>query len=310
MTLTLRAHGHPAVRATHAKTLELTTATELGVGGTCIVGVGLQVEGVPLAGWVRVVLDVDDQHIEFEALANPGWDVTGPAVIRRSDVRKSDTIATHATLASADLPRAALAALARPGSDITLVLRPMSAQPPRLVMVAVGPVPEAEVAAAGGERVLVVGTAAPDVLAAAPQPVEVYGLPLHQAVAAASPHGAEAMLGDLRSLADAAPRGVAVVLRVAVSELERTIRTARRYGRQSGAAAGRLPWVHWGLLEELTAPAGVRVLWLCLDPVPAGDLDGRIAQLRAAGMSTKDVARELAGEFGLSVRDVYSRALS
>jgi hypothetical protein len=309
VTLTLRAQGHPAIRATHAKTLELTPATELGAGGTCIVGVGMVVHGSPLAGWVRAELTVGGERIEFDALANPGWDETGPAVIRRSDVRKPDTIATHATLASADLPRSLVAALASPAADVGLVLRAVSPQPPRVVIVAEGPLPPAEVAAAGGSRVLVHGPAAPEVLLGAPQPVEVYGLPIHRAVAAASPGGAGAVLSDLGSLSDRSLRGEALLVRVPTSELERTIRMARRHGRRTGAVAGRLPWVWWGLLEDIAAPAGVRTMWLCLDPMPERDLDQRIAELRAAGASTKSLARELALEFGLSVKEVYGRAL-
>ncbi|MCW2497805.1 DUF371 domain-containing protein [Jatrophihabitans sp.] len=309
MTLLL-GHGHPAVRASHAKTLEFTPSAELGAGGTCVVAVGASVEGVPLAGAVRLELTAGAASFSFEALANPDWDATGPAVVRRSDVRRPDTLATHATASAADLPRELVAALRDRQTPISLRMTRLQPQPARLVIVA-GPVPAAEQEAAGGARLLVTYPAPPELLAEA-RPAEVLGLPPQQAVAAASPQAFTAdmaALADVAALADQARRNEALVLRVAVPELERVLRTATRHGRRTGALLTRSPWVQWGPLASLSASPGARTGWLSLDPVPPGDLDERIAALRSAGMSTRDLARALSAELGLPAKDVYARAL-
>jgi len=299
--LTLLGHGHPAVRASHGKTLELTPSSELGAGGTCVVAVGARVDGVPLAGALRGELSVGDQHVTFEALGNPDWDTSGPAVLRRSDVRKPDTIATHASVSAAELPAELRAALRDPGAQVRLVLRRSAPQPDRLVIaageVAAGEreaadlITETDPSAVTG-RVLHLGRPAPALLLGVPQPVEVVGLDPAVAVAVASPHGAG---GEVR--------------RIAAADFEKTIRSARRHGHRTGAVLGRLPWVRWGELATLQAPSGVRTVWVCLDPAPVVDVDERIAELREQGLSVKQIARTLASELGLPSREIYRRVV-
>jgi hypothetical protein len=313
--LVVRGHGHPAVRASHTKTLELTPSAELGRGGTCVVAVGSLVDGGPLAGVLLGELSVGDRVVQFDAIGNPDWDPAGPAIVRRSDVRKPDTVATHASLAAADLPAELCEVLSDPDVEVRLALTRVAPQPARLI-IATGEVAVAERAAADlitqtdpatiTGRVLHLATPTQATLAAAPQPVEVIGYPPAAAVAAASPFGAGAVQLPLSKIDTARDR--AVVVRVGADDVERTIRAAVRRGRRTGAVLGRLPWVTWGALSALTAPAGVRTVWLCLDPVPVADVDGRIAALRAAGMPVKQLARELAAELGLPAREIYRRA--
>jgi hypothetical protein len=315
VTLIVRGRGHPSVRASHGKTLELTPETHLGPGGTCVVAVRSTVAGEPLAGAVECVLTAGAHRAEFTATANPDWDGADRAVLRRSAVRKRDTIATHASLAAADLPPEMVDALRDPEQEIVLEVRRAQPQPDRLVIIADGEVPPAERDAADhvadpadaqvGGRTLVVGVPPPAVLAEAPQPVEVHGLPIQRAAAVASPYGAEAVLGTVHDLATR--RDVAVVARIHEEEFDKVIRSARKQGRRTGSVVGHLPWVHWGALDALPKPVGVRVLWLCFDPAPTVDLEARIAEALATGASTKQVAKALAGEFGLSAKSIYAQ---
>ena len=314
----VRGQGHPAVRATHGKTLEFTPESELGPGGTCVVAVRAGADGDALAGAVDCELTAGVHRIAFAAIANPDWDRRGRAVIRRSGVTRPDTLATHASLAARDLPPDLVDALRDPAQLVELSLRRARPQPDRLVIIGAGEAPAAELAAADllaeagtvgvHGRVLSIGVPSPALLAAAPQPIEVHTVPVQRAVALASPFGADAVLGTVRDVA--AKREHAVVLRVHAGEFGKVIRSARRHGRRTGAVAGHLPWVSWGDLESLRAPVGVRAIWLCLDPSPPVDLTGRIAAARAAGLATKQIARDLAEEFGLPVKDVYAQVLA
>ena len=189
--ITVRGFGHPSVRASHGKTLELTPELDLGPGGTCVVAIRSSAEGAALAGAVECVLVAGDHRVEFTALANPDWDTTDRAVVRRSHVRKRDTIVTHASLAASDLPHAMVDALRDPLQEVLLEVRPVQHQPDRLVIV-VGPeIAQAELDAADviadpasayarGRR-LVVGLPGPALLMSAPQPVVVHGLEIQRA---------------------------------------------------------------------------------------------------------------------------------
>lgn len=312
--ITVVGRGHRTVRASHGKTLELTPEHDLGPGGTCVVAVRSSADGAPLAGAVDCVLSAGEHRVEFSALANPDWDSTDRAVLRRSDLRKRDTLATHASLSAADLPRAMVAALQDPTHDVLLEVRPATRQPDRLVVLADGLLPDAERDAADAladaatvtvqGRTVVVGTPAPALLVAAPQPVEVLGLPVQRAAAIGSPHGGDAVLGTVHDIA--AQREVAVVARIHAEEFGKVIRSARRHGRRTGSVVGHLPWVYWGELDALPQPKGVRVLWLCFDPAPPVDLDARIAEWRETGASTKQIAKGLAEELGMSAKSIYA----
>jgi hypothetical protein len=158
--------GHPALRAGHHKTLELTSAQVVGVAASCVLGVGARLVTVAdpaLAGPVRVTLSVGDQVIEFDAVANPDWagagiggpDAAGPdaggpgehdaadspgqrptsgghcaaggvrAVLRRSGVRRPDTLAVHSGLVAAGLPRRMRESITDPHCPVRLVVTPV-----------------------------------------------------------------------------------------------------------------------------------------------------------------------------------------
>jgi hypothetical protein len=330
--IVLHGRGHPNVRASHSKTIELTPDTGLGAGGTCIVAVGATVRGDPIAGVVRCELSTAREMFTFDALANPGWDPTGPAVIRRSELRRRDTLATHAAAAAADLPAQLRAALTDPSAQVRLSVRRRPEEVLRVVLVS-GPIPAVEYEAAdqvieqvieqGGSggwvaapsrgRVLLHGARVPRQLVTAGTPIEVLGLAPQAAVAAVSPPHAPMVVAEVKSLIEAGLRTSTLVLRLHASELDKTLRTAMRHGRRTGAILGALPWLRWGELTDLVAPPGARTVWLCLDPAPAEATDAqllaRIVELRGAGVATKAVARTVSGEFGVPTKRVYDLAI-
>jgi hypothetical protein len=125
--LRLRGRGHPSIRATHANTFELTPDADIGSAATCVVGVGyLPVpSAAAIAGAVRLELTVGPHSVTVHAVGNPRWVPGGPAVVRRSGVRLPNTLATDADLASSDLPRDLVTALADPAASVELTVTPV-----------------------------------------------------------------------------------------------------------------------------------------------------------------------------------------
>jgi hypothetical protein len=115
------AGGHPAIRASHAKTLELTAETGITARASCVVGVAARLPAQPVAGPIRLTLSVAGESVSWRAIGNSGWwPASGSAVIRRSGRRLPDTFATDTELAAADLPRSLAGALAAPDAVVTL----------------------------------------------------------------------------------------------------------------------------------------------------------------------------------------------
>jgi hypothetical protein len=130
--------GHPAIRATHDKTLEFSPDAELTERATCIVATR-RGEATPIAGDVHITLRVGSESYHFDARGNSSWDPGGAAVIRRSALRLPDTFATHASAAAADLPRALAAALRDPEAEVELLVERSATQRPCAVWFALDP---------------------------------------------------------------------------------------------------------------------------------------------------------------------------
>ncbi len=130
--LRLRCRGHPAIRATHDKTLELTADPSISARATCVVGVDAKLTAVPdgrLAGPVRIRISAGDHQAAIRAVANPYWRPGAPMVVRRSRNRTPDTIATEADLAAVALPRELVARLADPATEIDVVMERADRRP-------------------------------------------------------------------------------------------------------------------------------------------------------------------------------------
>jgi len=152
--------GHPAVRATHDKTLEFSPEPDITARATCIVSVATRVEQPrPFAGPLRITITAAGQSATLDAVGNPGWDPTGPAVVRRSPVRSAGTFATEATVTAAGLPRLLAEALRDPATEVVVEVEPLPGAP-TVVLVALDPL------GAPGDRRLAAEFAAADLVVA------------------------------------------------------------------------------------------------------------------------------------------------
>ncbi|MBV9594191.1 MAG: DUF371 domain-containing protein [Actinobacteria bacterium] len=123
--LRLRAWGHPAIRATHDKTLEFAVEEQISARATCVVAVGTTTSGQPepIAGLIEVTLTAPPESFTFTALGNSAWQPGSTLIVRRSRLRRPDTFATDADATAADLPRSLVRALADPGTEVLIDVR-------------------------------------------------------------------------------------------------------------------------------------------------------------------------------------------
>lgn len=124
--VTFTCRGHPAIRASHHKTLELTRDVDITERASCVVGVGGDWDDRALrslGGRVEVELRVGDDVATFEA------DVSGAAVdhralvFRRGPELAEKTFGFFSTSSAADLPRPLVAALQSPDAQLHVTLR-------------------------------------------------------------------------------------------------------------------------------------------------------------------------------------------
>ncbi|MGW0516735.1 DUF371 domain-containing protein [Crossiella sp. NPDC003009] len=272
---TIRATGHPEIRATHDKTWELTPDTELTARATCVLGVGAVTEGGPLAGPVQLRISAGGHSATVRAVGNPNWVPGGPAVIRRSHLRLPGTLATDADLSAADLPRDLTARLTDPATEVLVEVSAVDDPGTVVLCHATGPSPRLSAELAAADMVFAEDSGARSLLArmtaAAPAravtagvtgrilvlatedlpgrtarhllggPTEVIGLPPGLAAAAASPSAAPLHLTVLsRKPADtlrAAPLDAKVVIRVAADTAAKVLAAARDRGTRTLAVA-------------------------------------------------------------------------
>lgn len=130
----VRAQGHPAVRATHARSIELAPEAEIGLGATCVVGVSTEVpEALALArGPLRLTLTADGHAAALRAWRSPSWASERRIVVRTTTHADGDTFAIGATAGAADLDRRLVEAL-RQGTALTVAIHPLSPPPPLVV---------------------------------------------------------------------------------------------------------------------------------------------------------------------------------
>lgn len=126
--------GHPAIRATHGKTLELARDDEITERATCVIAVGARPERAqPMAGPVRITIRAGGHEFGFDADANSSWSSDQPAVIRRGPLFAPPTFATNSTAGADDLPRSLVEALRYEASEVEVVVEKRPS-PPTLVL--------------------------------------------------------------------------------------------------------------------------------------------------------------------------------
>lgn len=337
--------GHPAIRATHHKTVELIAADEITDRATCVAGVGMEpAPPAPMAGPVRIRITVADQRFSFDAVANPSWEPGGAAVIRRGPLRLPGTLATDATAASSDLPRELVAALSSPDALVTVDVVPTSAQRPVIVLFAADPSRRddprlrAEIEAATeviaedaaarrlvaglepagrAERTLVVATRELPGGAVAGRlsdtEIDTVGLSSVLAVAAACPSRNPLTIGgDLRTT----PSAHRLVLSLRRADLPDLM---RRAANERGVAAATVMQDHGrplpATVDEIPDLPGAEEVACCLHPASATEtLDpgvrAAVDALLADEVPTKTVSRALAALTGWERRRAYDAVLN
>lgn len=127
--------GHPAIRATHAKTFELTAEPAVTSRATCVLAVGtiLDPNLALLRGRVRLTLDTAGlPAVSGEATLNPHRAISDRVVIRRSRSLDSDTLAVESTLTADDLSADFASALTDPEREVRLTVEEVGATRPLL----------------------------------------------------------------------------------------------------------------------------------------------------------------------------------
>ena len=127
--------GHPAIRATHAKTFELTTEPAVTPRATCVLAVGTVLDPnlAGLRGRVRLTLDTAGlAAVSGEATLNPRRAITDRVVIRRSRSLDPDTLAVESTLTADDLPGDFADALTDPEREVSLTVEELGPERPLL----------------------------------------------------------------------------------------------------------------------------------------------------------------------------------
>ena len=119
------AAGHPNVRATHAKTLELSRDAEIGPGATCVVGVSAEIDDAAvteLRGRVEITIEAGGRSARVRGRMNPAFQPGDPLVVRRAAAVTRDAVVIDADAAAADLDRGLVEELARPGAPIVVTI--------------------------------------------------------------------------------------------------------------------------------------------------------------------------------------------
>ncbi|MGB0670977.1 MAG: 16S rRNA (cytidine(1402)-2'-O)-methyltransferase [Rhodospirillales bacterium] len=119
----IRCDGHPNIKASHGRTLELTEDADVTTRGTCIIGVNARFDEAELAGLrgrLSVTLRVGDLEDRLEAFAAPGFTPGQPLIFRRAMGGVTRTFAQGATKGASDLERGLVAALREPGAELVV----------------------------------------------------------------------------------------------------------------------------------------------------------------------------------------------
>jgi 16S rRNA C1402 (ribose-2'-O) methylase RsmI len=129
----LRARGHRNIRATHDKTIELTSEPDITARATCVVGHVSATDLTALTGLrgsVTVTLRIGAVEDRITGVANPRYVGGSRAVIRRSDYRSPETFVTGADKAASGLNRQLVRALADPAAQMEIIVE-LGVDPPQ-----------------------------------------------------------------------------------------------------------------------------------------------------------------------------------
>jgi hypothetical protein len=119
------------MRATHAKSLELTGEAEITARATCVAGVRMAADGSVglLRGPVRLTLAVGGHRAHGWGVINPAHAVDDRVVLRRAASGGPETLVVRSTLTAADLDPALVEELRVPGAEVSLTVEEEAATP-------------------------------------------------------------------------------------------------------------------------------------------------------------------------------------
>jgi hypothetical protein len=288
-TVTFSCRGHPAIRGTHAKTLELTREPDISVRATCVVGVAAQVGTEELAGFVgpvSITLRTGPHQEVVRATAEPAFRLERAIVLRRSRHRSPDTFATGADRGAGDLDREMIRMLQHPDARLLVVVRGRRSGPAargaRLIVLAPGE--PAALEALESADLVVDGNGGRRARVRAPVPLDDAGLEralraleAGQRVAAVVPGLTRGLWAASQLTAAAAASAVPVdfvgvpeeVRALLVSGLvdERPVTVGRLTGDAPGLASGPgVWWVPGRALGRVLARCGRDRVCVLLDP--------------------------------------------
>lgn len=136
------AAGHPNIRATHAKTLELSRAADIGPRATCVVGVAAAIDERALAslhGRVELTLEAGGEPVAVRGRLNPAFQPGDPLVVRRAAAVTRDAFVIDADRVAADVPRSFVVALADASARIGVTVEELAGEHgPGVLVVAPG----------------------------------------------------------------------------------------------------------------------------------------------------------------------------
>ena len=129
------AHGHPNIRATHEKTIEVTKETHLTTQGDCIVAVGadrglidfgekMREAARDSASIISLTLKIRDMAFTTVGRGDPAltWDHPTDMVARMSGYTCSRTLMVHADKATIHMPRSLVQLLKTPDTIVKVTV--------------------------------------------------------------------------------------------------------------------------------------------------------------------------------------------
>jgi len=124
--------GHPNVRATHDKTVEITRDADISQRATCVVGVASDHDDralLALRGQVEVALECEGARDTFVATISPFFLGDSSLVFRRGAGLRGRTIAFDASKTAANLDRALVARLGSSDRELHVTISAVEAEP-------------------------------------------------------------------------------------------------------------------------------------------------------------------------------------
>lgn len=124
-SVTIHCKGHPNIRASHAKTFELTRDPSITAAGTCIIGVEAAYDEaalLSLRGPVRIILECGEFRDEALARINPKFAAGAPLIFRRMPTPEPRTFCVGVDKGSNALDRDLIDALQKQGAELTVTI--------------------------------------------------------------------------------------------------------------------------------------------------------------------------------------------